>query len=116
MIPVRRGAELNIAGRAVEALKKNGFEAGYSSHRQGAAKFVIDFVAPGISVGLGGSATIKQLGIPGQVREKGADLLDHGQPDLSPEEQQDASRKELVCDLFLSSANAIRIGDAGRLI
>ncbi len=113
----KRGCKMNIeewhhgaiAGRVVEALKKNGFEAVYFPHRQDALKFVIDFVTPGMSVGLGGSATIKQLGIPEQAREKGADILDHGQPDLSPEEQQDVRRRELVCDLFLSSANAITL-------
>lgn len=98
-----------IAGRVVKALKKNGFEAVYFPLRQDAVKFVIDFVTPGMSVGLGGSATIKQLGIPEQAREKGADVLDHGQPDLSPEEQQDVRRRELVCDLFLSSTNAITL-------
>ncbi|MGD0153743.1 MAG: lactate utilization protein [Thermacetogeniaceae bacterium] len=101
--------DATIGGRVVEALKKNGFEAVYFPHRQEAVKFVLDFVAPGMSVGLGGSATIKQLGIPEQAREKGADILDHGQPDLSPEEKQDVRRRELVCDLFLSSANAITL-------
>ncbi len=36
-------------------------------------------------------------------------ILDHGQPDLSPEEKQEVRRGELVCDLFLSSANAITL-------
>ena len=101
--------EAAIGGRVVEALKKNGFEAVYFPQRQDAVKLVLDFVTPGMSVGLGGSATIKQLGIPEQAREKGAAILDHGQPDLSPEEKQDIRRKELVCDLFLSSTNAITL-------
>ena len=98
-----------IGGRVVEALKKNGFEAVYFPQREDAVKFVLDFVVPGMSVGLGGSATIEELGIPEQARAKGAVILDHGQPDLSPEEKQEARRRELVCDLFLSSANAITL-------
>ena len=79
------------------------------ARREAAAQFVLDFVVPGLSVGLGGSATIKELGIPEQAREKGAVILDHSQPDLSPEERQDVRRKQLVCDLFLSSTNAITL-------
>ncbi len=59
-----------IGGRVVEALKKNGFEAVYFPQREDAVKFVLDFVVPGMSVGLGGSATIKELGIPEQARQK----------------------------------------------
>lgn len=98
-----------IGGRVVEALKKNDFEAVYFPRREDAAKYVLDFVVPGMSVGLGGSATIKELGIPEQAREKGAVILDHGQPDLSPEEKQEVRRRELVCDLFLSSTNAVTL-------
>jgi hypothetical protein len=101
-----------IGGRVVEALKKNGFEAIYLPRREEAATFVLGFVAPGMSVGFGGSATIKELGIAEQARVKGAVILDHGQPGLSPEERQDVRRRELVCDLFLSSTNAITLDGA----
>jgi L-lactate utilization protein LutB len=98
-----------IGDKVVKALKKNGFEAVYFSRREDAAKFVLDFVAPEMSVGFGGSVTIRELGIPEQAREKGAIILDHLQPDLTPEERMDIRRKELVCDLFLSSTNAITL-------
>jgi hypothetical protein len=91
----------------VEVLKKNGFAAVYFPHRQDMVKFVLDFVALGMSFWIGGSAAIKQLGIPEQARDKGAEILDHDQPDLSPEEKQDVRRRELVYGLFLSSVNVI---------
>lgn len=90
-------------------MKKNGFEAVYFSNRDEATEFVLDFVKPEMSVGCGGSVTLKELGIPEKAREKGAEILDHGQPGLSPQEKQDIRRKELVCDLFLSSTNAVTI-------
>jgi hypothetical protein len=101
-----------MGGRTVDALKRNGFEAVYFPRREAAVAFVLDFVAPEMSVGLGGSATIKELGIPEQARAKGAVILDHGQPDLSPEERLEVSRRQLVCDLFLSSTNAITLDGA----
>jgi L-lactate utilization protein LutB len=98
-----------IGCRVVEALKKNGFEAIYVPTREDAVTLVLDFIAPEMSVGLGGSATIKELGIPEQARAKGAVILGHGQSGLSPEERQDIRRRELVCDLFLSSTNAVTL-------
>ncbi|MGB4503787.1 MAG: lactate utilization protein [Syntrophaceticus sp.] len=98
-----------VGDRVVEALKRNDFEAVFFSRRDEAVQFILNSVKPGMSVGCGGSATIKELGIPEKAREKGAEILDHGQADLSPEEKQDVRRRELVCDLFLSSTNAITL-------
>ncbi|MDD4783749.1 MAG: lactate utilization protein [Syntrophaceticus sp.] len=98
-----------IAGKVVKALKKNGFDAVYFSNRDEATQFVLDSVKPEMSVGCGGSVTVKELGVPEKAREKGAEILDHGQAGLSPEEKQDIRRKELVCDLFLSSTNAVTL-------
>jgi hypothetical protein len=98
-----------IADRVVEALKKNGFEAIYFPRRDEAVQFILDAVIPGMSVGCGGSATIKELGIPDKAREKGAKILDHGQAGLTPQEKQEVTRKQLVCDLFLSSTNAVTL-------
>jgi hypothetical protein len=106
---VREWHDEAIAGRVVAALKRNGFEAVYFPRREEAAKFVLGFVGPGMSVGFGGSETIRELGIAEQARAQGAEILDHGRPDLSPEARQDVRRRELVCDLFLSSANAITL-------
>lgn len=91
------------------ALKKNGFATRYLETAAEALAYLESLVAPGVTVGLGGSMTIRELGAPKRLAGLGATLLDHSRPNLTPEEKLEAMRGQLTCDLFLSSANAITL-------
>lgn len=96
-----------IGKNVVEALKKNGFDAVYFDNSREAAEYVLSFISSGNTVGIGGSMTVKEMNIPDMAREKGAEVLDHNIPGLSPDENIEIRRKQLTCDVFLCSSNAI---------
>jgi len=98
-----------ICLKTVEALKKNGFLAVYFKSGEEASKFIISNVKKGDKVGFGGSMTVKKLGIQEKVKAMGAIVLDHGEPNLSPEEKMVTMRGELLSDVFLCSSNAVTL-------
>ena len=77
--------------KAVEGLKKRGFEAVYAETPAEAADLVMREVAAAESVGWGGSETLKEIGVRERVAESGKTVCDH----------------TWGADLFLLSANAL---------
>ncbi len=96
-----------VGGAVVEALKKNGFDAEYCATADEAVQRLLDLVPDRASVGIGGSTTLKTLGVPEKLAERGATVLDHNAPGLTKEQKLDINRKQQVCDVFLSSSNAV---------
>jgi len=47
------------------------------------------------------------MGIQSRALEKGAIILDHNAPGLSPEEKNEVRRAQLTADVFISSSNAV---------
>lgn len=99
---------------AVEALKKNDFDAVYFADREAAVQHVMSYVKAGATVGFGGSMTVKDLGIKEKAVAAGAIPLDHGDPALTPEQKAETRLKQQTCDLFLSSSNAVTLD--GKLV
>lgn len=101
-----------LGKRAVEALKRNYFDAMYIETTQEAVEEVLKFIKPGFTVGFGGSQTTKHLGLPEAVTAAGGIILNHNNPDLSPEQRIEVMRQQQVCDVFISSSNAITLDGA----
>jgi hypothetical protein len=97
------------AKNAAEALGKNGFAAVWFAKGEDAVAHVIGLVPDKASVGLGGSATVRSLGLIEALAGKNCTLLDHSAPGLSPEQRQEIRRKQLVSDVFLCSSNAVTL-------
>ncbi len=93
--------------KTVEALKKNGFEAVWCSTAAEAKDKIMELIPEGTSVGLGGSWTVKGLGLPEALAERGNTLLDHGAPGLTNEERLEIRKMQLTCDVFLTGTNAV---------
>lgn len=98
-----------LGRRAVEALKKNNFDAVYCATLQEATECVMKFIDSGANVGMGGSVTTTELEMAARIRAKGATPLIHGDPGLSPEERMAIRRAQLVSDVFLTSTNALTL-------
>ncbi len=94
---------------ACEALKRNGFDARYAAGSAEALAVVASFVKPGMSVGFGGSMTLRALGAHEKVKELGAVILDHNAPALDQARKLEILRAQLTCDLFLSGSNAVTL-------
>ena len=77
--------------QTVEALKRRGFEVEAVATRQEALSLVMKEAESAASVGWGGSESVKEIGARARLVESGKEIRDH----------------QLVCDLFLLSANAL---------
>lgn len=98
-----------LGKKVITALQKNGFQATYFANKEAAAQYVLEFIDEGMKVGIGGSITLNELELPEKAGAKGAIVLNHNLPNLTPEEKLDLRRQQLVCDVFLCSANGITI-------
>jgi L-lactate utilization protein LutB len=100
--------------KTVESLQKNGFEAVYCESKQEAYENIINAAQNASTVGFGGSATIEELQVEAELRKMDKEILRHNLPQLSPDEKMEVRRRQLTCDLFLTSSNAITL--AGKLV
>lgn len=95
--------------KAVEALGQNGFTALYCNNCDDASAYIIHHSADASSVGFGGSRTIVDLGVQTVFEEQGKEILNHGQPGLDFDAKMAIMQRQLTCDLFLTSSNAITL-------
>ncbi len=95
--------------KAVEALGQNGFTAVYCRSAKEAHDYIIRHGEAAASVGFGGSRTILDLGVQELFEAQGKKILNHGLPGLEPSQKLEIMRRQLTCDLFLTSANAITL-------
>ena len=95
--------------KAVEALGQNGFTAHYVKTAAEAAEYVLKHGEEALSVGFGGSMTIVGLKVEEKLRQAGKEILNHGAPGLDPSQKLEIRRRQLTCDLFLSSVNAVTL-------
>jgi hypothetical protein len=103
-----------LALQTVEALQKNRFNAVFYETSQDALEKLLEIIPPDATVGVGGSWTLIQLGLVEKLEERGNTVYCHHKPGLSPEEVLEIRRKQLTCDVFLTSTNAIT--EDGRLV
>ncbi len=95
--------------KAVEALGQNGFIASYCRTAGEARDYILRHGADAVSVGFGGSRTIVDLGVEAAFAGLGKEILNHGVPGLEPAEKMTIMRRQLTCDLFLTSSNAVTL-------
>jgi hypothetical protein len=100
--------------RAVEALKKNNFNADFFITREELIKRLLELIPEKDVIGVGGSTTVQNLGILEILAKRGNLILDHNKAGLSPEEVLNLRRKQLTCDTFMTGSNAITLD--GKLV
>ena len=98
-----------IGAKVVEALQKNHFTASYVNTKQEALDKIATLIPNDVTVGIGGSWTIKEVGIDTLLEERGNTVFNHNKPGLSPEETLEIRRKEMTCDVFLTGTNALTL-------
>jgi len=109
MNPIDQWRFETLGKTACEALKKNGFAAVYVETGAEARDRIAAMIKPGMKIGLGGSMTVKAIGLPEKAAALGAVVLDHNAAGLGPEEKAEIRRAQLTCDLFVSGSNAITL-------
>lgn len=98
-----------IGQRVVKALKSNNFEASYYNTKEEALEHLLDTIPEQSKLGIGGSLTLREVGLLEKLREKGFILYDHNNQSLTPEEKKEQRYKQLSSDIFLASSNAITL-------
>ena len=98
--------------KTLNALKKNGFEAIFAKTREDALQKALEIIPLDAKVGIGGSITIRELGLV-------ESLINRGNPVINHWNTEDVSRttlmkEELMSDVFLSSTNALT--EDGKLV
>jgi len=91
----------------VRALNKNNFIGVYCENQAAALEYILAEAQTAVTIGFGGSMTITDIGVRERLAELGKELLNHNAPGLSMEEKLQVMRRQLTCDLFLASANAV---------
>ncbi|MDR2089048.1 MAG: lactate utilization protein [Clostridiales Family XIII bacterium] len=95
-----------LAKRTMAALTRNGFKASFFETAEEAKRALIDSIDAHETVAMGGSMTIKEMGIKEALALKGIELLAHIDA-ASFEERVEILRKAAVTDVYLSSINAL---------
>ena len=98
----------------LDILQKNGMKARIVPTSAQARNDVLDMIPRNAKVGIGGSMTIRQLGLIEALRDRGNEVYDHWQSGLSKEERLAVARKHVSADYFVSSSNALTMD--GKLV
>ena len=108
--------ELRV-NKTMSALRKNGFEALYVPTKEEAVSKILDLIPEKALVGLGGSVTLREMGLPDALRKRGNRVADHWEArarGASAEEELGTRRQHLNSDVFVTSSNAIT--ETGELV
>jgi L-lactate utilization protein LutB len=77
LIEARVWYDQQIMDRIVRALRKNGFEALCVYDKEEAVSRILELVPGEALVGLGGSVTLREMGLPEALRARGNRVADH---------------------------------------
>jgi hypothetical protein len=96
--------------RAVEALKKRDFNALYVENQAQAKEIVLKAIPAEATVGVGGSVTIRGMGILADLKARKNKIIDHWvTASLFSEENFELRRAQQTCDVFITSTNAVTL-------
>jgi L-lactate utilization protein LutB len=102
-----------LGPRVVKALQGRGFEAWYFDEIPAATEKVFSLIPKEHTVSWGGSMTLAALNLTALAEERGYKVIDRDKA-ADKQERYDLMRKALLCDTFLTSANAI--SEDGQLV
>lgn len=91
--------------RLIDNLSSKGFVAHYCMDEKQANDLVLGLIEQGQSVGIGGSMTVKQLGIDLLLQSRGVEVLSHAL--VSDDKKPNLYEYARHADWYMSSANAI---------
>lgn len=96
-----------LAQELIKQLNRRHIEAFYCPTGEEAVKKVSELITDGSTVTWGGTATVRDLGIPAMLKNRGTlQVLDRDEVE-TPEEKQEMYLKAFSADVYLTSANAI---------
>ena len=97
------------ASEAVKNLTKHGFETIKVPDRSVACTEILKRVPSNKTVGLGGSVTLREIGLISLLEKQGNILYDHWKQGITQEESLRIRRAQQSSDVYITSANAITL-------
>lgn len=96
-----------IIEQTIAALRKNKFTAEYFSNMQEVVARLLQDIGPDETIGFGGSVTLMDEHVAEKFIKRGNTVFDHHLPGQTPEQILQVRRNQLLCDVFLTSTNAL---------
>jgi len=97
------------AHETIKNLIKHEFEAIQVSDRSVACSEILQRIPVTKTVGIGGSVTLRELGLIEELEKRGNLLYDHWKEGISREESLKIRRAQRSCDIYLTSTNAVTV-------
>jgi len=94
---------------ALTALKANGFKAVYVDNSREALDKVMALIPKEAKVGIGGSVTVREIGLVEVLEKQGHTIFAHWGKSLELKEKLEMRKKALTSDVYLTSSNAITL-------
>jgi len=98
----------------IDALKTNGYEANYVDNSKEALNKILSFIPKDATIGIGGSVTVREIGLVEALQKQGNIIFADWGESLSREEKIARRRAGLTSDVYLTSSNAITMN--GQLV
>ena len=99
--------------KTIERLQKNGMEAFYYPTAREAKEEILKRIPREAKVGVGGSVTLREIGLLEELNKRGQEVYDHWQTH-SKEERIAVGKRQQRSDYFLTSTNALTLD--GKLV
>lgn len=93
----------------IENLRKKHFKVIKTDGIEEAKNKILELINDNETVGIGGSLTIRALGVIEELINRGNKVIHHWLPKTFIDEIKEARRKETRCDVFLTSTNALTL-------
>lgn len=103
----KKASKKCLAETVCKALEKNGFKAVYADNAEEACRMACEMIPEGASVGIPGTYTVRQIGVPEALAAKGCRLAHHWDPSQTPEQKKAVLIEENLSDWVVTSSNAV---------
>lgn len=100
--------------KTIEALKNNNINALYAETEEDAVERALELIDKDSTIGMGGSMTLKQIGLIDRLKQDGYGLIDWVYEKRSAKEKTALLKQTLTADVFLTSTNALTM--EGKLV
>jgi len=107
-------SEYNLLSKTREALERNQFKVLVASSKKDAIDKVLGLIPLDVKVGVGGSMTIRELGLIEALTHRGNRVVHHWLPDMPVSDWLPFMMEAHNSDVFLCSSNAIT--EDGKLV
>jgi L-lactate utilization protein LutB len=96
----------------LENLERNNFDARFAENSDAVKEIILGSISKGATVGVGDSATVRQIGIIEELEKKGIRVLNPFSRELTTDRAKTAvrdniSRQIFSCDVLVSGTNAV---------